>query len=252
MEDEMAQLETTDSLIGEQSSDDLAQLIEQGQQPEDDIYEPQESGETEFETVDGEEPESDVAEELEAESLAAASPSELEALRKDKETLMSLVQRLAVKEEKPKETAYTKEELIEQFAEDPNGYIQRQIEPYREMLARVEQQTIEDSARMSNSDFARLEPAVSKLRQAYPNLDKLDTRKRLEVYYLLAKGMESQERELRSKQTEASKNKQRLKSKQEAASIPAIKKSVPKEKPAKRPEDMTTADLEKAIRAISG
>ena len=153
--------------------------------------------------------------------------------------------------EKNKAKELTIEEKLEKLADDPDAYIQNAIKPYRDKIEELTKNEVRKNARKYNSDFARLEPVVNKLIEQLPDLATgLSPEKSLEAYYLFAKGLETQQKEIKENKKKSKEKAARLEKKKAAGSTPVVK-SVKKDKVESKPiAKQSSAELKTLINSL--
>lgn len=178
---------------------------------------------------------------------------ELELLREQNKQLMSLlVQNQTKQKQLPKEEIkkLTKDELLEKFTEDPQGFIEQFINPLKQENIKLQERQIRAQARSINPDFARLESAIDKIIELRPNLaSDAAPAERLEIYYTLAKGIEARDKHLREQRKNLTEQEKRTEAKKKAASLPKSTKKVDNT-PKKSIDDMTSSELAKYISSL--
>lgn len=149
------------------------------------------------------------------------------------------------------------EETLEKFTQDPEGFlaqlIEQKISPHRQEISKIEENTIRATARRNNSDFAKLEPVVDKIQEMHPSLvSGKNVAETLEVYYLIAKGLEAQENEKKSQSSKDKETQSRQASKRSASMLPkGTRKTVSSgnEKPF---HALSSDDMRKRIAEMTG
>lgn len=175
---------------------------------------------------------------------------ELELLREQNKQLMSLLVQNKTKQQ-PKEEIkkLTKDELLEKFTEDPQGFIEQFLNPLKQENIKLQERQIRAQARSINPDFARLESAIDKIIELKPNLaTDASPAERLEIYYTLAKGIEARDKHLKDQRKNLTEQEKRTEAKKKAASLPKSTKKV--ETPKKSIDDMTSSELAKYISSL--
>ena len=250
---ELAELESSENLLAGKSAAEMKEAIlgQQGETPSE--PEPEQPQEAIPETPEPEPapvaPEQPVEEpQRQADMSAIYQKGVQDALAQFKDILQKQQPAQQAKKHSP-------EELIEQFTKDPQNFLENLIEqkltPHRSEIQKVEENTVRNTARRANSDFARLEPVVNKIMDIHPGLvQSKSAAERLEVYYLLAKGLEAQEQLRKQSGQNAKSDQKQAKRKQSASMLPeASKKSVPTDDD--KPFDkLSAAEMKKRIQSM--
>ncbi len=253
---------------GDQSSADIAKLIEEQtpevekssddkeeQDPQIEVEQPAQEKTEEVSEPSTENPETD---KQQPEKSKEKDPVDF--YRQGQLDAIELMRRNAVddkpssKVETPKET---NEQFIERFANDPQGVLstlmQTSLEPHKKDMAKLAENRALDSARMYNKDFVRLEPMINKIFKSEPNLGRgLDPLKKLEIGYLVAKGLEQQKNELSNKKKEDGNQAKRLEEKKVVSAMPRGSKKVDIGKTTKPFDKLSSKELGTLINKISG
>lgn len=267
MPEELVQLNEGDTLVaegGDMSSADLEKLISEKTDDAPQVQEP--SGEAPAtETVPDEtvteppEPEVPDKETVPETVEEKVTLSEYENVKRDKEYLSNLLNKLTGPLAKPKEPEkkFTKDEMLQQFADDPEGFLNRQMEkridPFKSQIKDMEQQQAIAAAR-GNSQYSRLESAINKIKNS-------DYGKKIissglpplvqeEVFLHMVRGMELQQIEQKSNTQKQKEEAQRLKTKKVAAATPKSTKKVVNSTPQKSYDKMNSKELEAEIKKL--
>jgi hypothetical protein len=217
-----------DASVANMSADDLeAQIQGIKVEPEESVDTPEETTSEEVNEISPVEATDEQLEEPETTDEVVEEPkeSELDYHKRLSTELLSMLKQKNIsptsKEVKPEVKKRTKDEMLEALADDPEAFVRSMIEPYKKEIKKLESSQVRDSARLYNKDFARLEPVVDKLMNLHPDLAvSKNSKERLEAYYLIAKGMEAQEKESKVAKKALSEKDKRFKAKKTASSLP--------------------------------
>jgi len=260
-----------ENLLASQSADELEKLINQKLQespPEEEEPLQVIESEPEVEQIEEvqeaeevEEPQEEVAQEVEEDEEDDEGDEELRnapipdqnfqsVMTQNQQLINELIKRNnPLPESTDINPSKTNDELLDDLSKNPKAFIEDILnEKLQGQNADIQKLRKEQAwnAAMGNERFAKLAPKIKALQDEFPNISYGNDLKTLEGFMLMAEGMKAQENTAKAAKKEAKAAKKKAKAKKVASSIAPGSKPVPAKK-AKKPQSMSSAELEKEL-----